>query len=443
MATRTLSVAGGNWNTPATWIENFVPTLADDVVCNASSGNLTIDIAAACLTLDQNGYTGTITLNNPNSLTIHGAGQPITNPAADSIQGTGDLIFQNAVDFDTPNVNLDLRNLDYVICQSTAAFEQIWIGDTITFNGYSGFVQGNGTFTAKFNAGGGPGNFPNGTAEFNNTDGGCTGTIGNIQVNYCTVSSVQAPSGNIGLTGSSGNVAIYTGANDNSNVVGNDKDYCTSTLPGNPTGTRNVSNVTGTQYSPGLPGANVSFANCIITLNYGSGETYNLYTNSTVNTDENFEFRGQLTGSAINGKAVIRVTSTNYDDFTGATFNDGVKFYLDPGFTPGVGEDLDLSGVTIYADLPSSELFQLLGVSSSQRLRVTGNFTAGLVLALTDVRNCYVLSSTHSGTPTLLASTSWGNVDGGSNSGWDFSSRPSFSHNVLVGTAQETLEGVL
>lgn len=70
MATRTIAVAGGNWNTAATWVEVAVPTSADDVVATAVSGNLTIDAASACRSIDLTGYVGTLTHNAGFTLSV-------------------------------------------------------------------------------------------------------------------------------------------------------------------------------------------------------------------------------------------------------------------------------------------------------------------------------------------------------------------------------------
>ena len=70
MATRTISNAGGNWDSTGTWVEGVVPTSADDVVATATSGNLTINVAAACRSLDLTGYVGTLTHNASITLSI-------------------------------------------------------------------------------------------------------------------------------------------------------------------------------------------------------------------------------------------------------------------------------------------------------------------------------------------------------------------------------------
>lgn len=60
MPTRTISNTGGNWNVLATWVEGAVPTSSDDVVATGTSGNLTINVSAACRSIDLTTYVGTL-----------------------------------------------------------------------------------------------------------------------------------------------------------------------------------------------------------------------------------------------------------------------------------------------------------------------------------------------------------------------------------------------
>lgn len=65
MATRTISVAGGNWSDVNAWDEGATPTAADDVVArpDGTSGNLTNDVTnQACRSLDFTNYSGTWTI---------------------------------------------------------------------------------------------------------------------------------------------------------------------------------------------------------------------------------------------------------------------------------------------------------------------------------------------------------------------------------------------
>jgi len=63
MATRTVTVGGGNYNSIATWMEGAVPTTADAIVFSANSGNLTINVSSSASTVNFTNYTGTVTVN--------------------------------------------------------------------------------------------------------------------------------------------------------------------------------------------------------------------------------------------------------------------------------------------------------------------------------------------------------------------------------------------
>lgn len=85
MATRTISAAGGNWNSVGTWDEGATPVLGDTVVCrgDGTSGPLTINVAAACTSINFTNYSNTLTVNN--TLSVSGA---ITLVAAMTITTT-------------------------------------------------------------------------------------------------------------------------------------------------------------------------------------------------------------------------------------------------------------------------------------------------------------------------------------------------------------------
>jgi len=61
VATRTISNAGGNWNSTGTWVEGAVPTAADDVVATGTSGAINITSTAACRSINLTNYTNTFT----------------------------------------------------------------------------------------------------------------------------------------------------------------------------------------------------------------------------------------------------------------------------------------------------------------------------------------------------------------------------------------------
>jgi len=103
MATRTVKAVGGSWGLKATWVEGAIPTSADDVVCDASSGNLvtyasgTTGIDVVCKSINFTGYAGTF--HQTHNLTVYGnctlaTGMTYTTGATSRIvfSGTGTLI---------------------------------------------------------------------------------------------------------------------------------------------------------------------------------------------------------------------------------------------------------------------------------------------------------------------------------------------------------------
>lgn len=72
MATITATAAGGTraWSDTATWVGGVVPTAADDVVLDASSGVVTISSAAVARSLNCSAYTSTLTHNASVTLSL-------------------------------------------------------------------------------------------------------------------------------------------------------------------------------------------------------------------------------------------------------------------------------------------------------------------------------------------------------------------------------------
>ena len=86
MAVRTIAAGGGNWNATATWMEGIVPVLGDTVFAAVTSGQLTVNVASACTSIDFTNYTNTLTMNATLSV-----GGNVTLVAAMTITGTGTL----------------------------------------------------------------------------------------------------------------------------------------------------------------------------------------------------------------------------------------------------------------------------------------------------------------------------------------------------------------
>ena len=72
MGTKTITVAGGAWSNSGTWDPPGQPQNTDNVKARTQgdSGNVTIDINAACRSINLDGYHGTLTHNPLKSLTI-------------------------------------------------------------------------------------------------------------------------------------------------------------------------------------------------------------------------------------------------------------------------------------------------------------------------------------------------------------------------------------
>ncbi len=86
-ATRTIANGGGNWNVVGTWVEGIVPIDGDAVVATATSGQLTVNVASACTSIDLHSYTNTLTMSA--TLSVKGT---VYFPASMIIAGASDLI---------------------------------------------------------------------------------------------------------------------------------------------------------------------------------------------------------------------------------------------------------------------------------------------------------------------------------------------------------------
>lgn len=79
--------AGGNWNATGTWVNGSVPTSSSNVRLLESSGNVTINAAASCRSLDCLSYAGTLTHNAAITLSIGGTVAGYANRALRLVSG--------------------------------------------------------------------------------------------------------------------------------------------------------------------------------------------------------------------------------------------------------------------------------------------------------------------------------------------------------------------
>lgn len=128
MATITAAAGGGNWSSTATWVGGVVPTAADDVRLASTSGNVNIDGAVACRSLDCTGYTGTLTHN------------AFTLSIGDATAGTGNSALKLVSGMTYTLANVTTSAIAFV---STSATQQ-----TVDFGGKS---VGNLTFSTAGN----------------------------------------------------------------------------------------------------------------------------------------------------------------------------------------------------------------------------------------------------------------------------------------------------
>ena len=129
MAIRTISDSGGNYNAVGTWVEGIVPTNTDDVIATTTSGQLTVNVASAALTVDFTNYTNTLTINA--DLTVSGN---VTLVATMIILGTAYLTL-NATAILTSNTK-SIPNLKLAGTSKTYTFADNWtITNELLLNG--------------------------------------------------------------------------------------------------------------------------------------------------------------------------------------------------------------------------------------------------------------------------------------------------------------------
>ena len=101
MAIRTISNAGGNYNSTSTWVESVVPTSNDDVIATSSSGQLTVNVNSACKSFNFTNYTNTLTMNG--TLTANGSSSTMIFVSGMTINGSSNIIIGGALTSITTN----------------------------------------------------------------------------------------------------------------------------------------------------------------------------------------------------------------------------------------------------------------------------------------------------------------------------------------------------
>jgi len=145
MPQRTIAPGGGNWNSTATWVEGAIPTSSDYVVGLATSGQLTMNVAATCQYVDFTDYANTLTFNNFLQTSLASATN--TFGASMNFAGTSEYQFYNApgtIVQNTTNRIPALATANNTKTLNTNVYcTNFRLGGTIAHNGNTIFIYGN------------------------------------------------------------------------------------------------------------------------------------------------------------------------------------------------------------------------------------------------------------------------------------------------------------
>lgn len=307
MATRTVSNAGGNYNSTGTWVEGVVPTSADDVVFTATSGNLTINVASAAKTVNFTNYTNTV--SGTSTWTISGN---VTLAAGFTFGGTWTMAINATSSLTSNGKTFSAR---FTIASAiTATFVDDWTfnGTLTTFStncvlNRTGISAGNLYLNGAVTTGA-----LTGTSKLviNGVTHTASGTVGNaIEVN--ATSGTYTLSGTLTITGSYTYISGNTNMGTSTVVFGNG---CTCTPYGTNTGS--VTSSTGMNFydlrlsPPSTLGSTCTIGSDITAVNSLTNNNGN--SNMVISGSYNIYCRGNLsvqaTGSitvAISGSPTI------------------------------------------------------------------------------------------------------------------------------------------
>lgn len=368
MASITLANGGGNWGDTSTWVGAAVPTESDDVVCTASSGQLTINVAASCSSINFTNYTNTLTVNNSLTVGSSGTGGATSNMVLVSAMtittsaGTPSLnIISNSANRDV-TITSNGKTWPYAIGFNTHGFKTIladnWtIGGTfstgsgIIFSGNSFNCQADFTISSTMNL--------SSTTTFTLSGTGTWSGVG--QVNHSlTITGTYTISGNVSfgtgtLTTTAGTITIPQGSTlsvtnggtiDSSNIqwenfncsAGATLTFLSDFRCGaNVTGTMSTINGPGIWYIGGNLSGNIgvtSHGTGKIVL-YGEGKTWS--PTGTMATDVDIIGKYTLVGTVnlwggmtlnITGKILNNTTNAVTMTTTAVTLNVVKPFYL-------------------------------------------------------------------------------------------------------------------
>jgi hypothetical protein len=434
----TAVAAGGDWAGDSTWGGAGHPTANDTVILNATSGNVVVDEASACMDITCTGYTGTLTLGA--DLTVYGS-----------------LLFVSGMTF-TPST--------YTVIFAATSAKTITTGGrqfyNVTFNGSGGEWTLQDNFTTNKTI-----TLTAGAVKLNGKTWLCLG--GSQTVTPSSGFTVEIGSGNLGgdqsvtwvigtgvtvtattgsisgasLTVSGSGTLAFSGAGQMKVRLGN-VDISSSNFDA---GTSLLEFAINSNQSRTLTSSQPLYNMRICRTDYGYNYKVTLGSDITIENDLTINYRSSYVRTLdLNGYTLtIGGNFTNDDTLTAGTgvvvLNDNTKTSTISGTgtiafnvlrcqTGGKTVKFQASKTFTVAD------FDFDGASGNLITLDTdtgsGTFTLSDSSGTNQVTYCHIYRSTATGGATWLAYTSDGNVDGGGNSGWSFSAAVAAGNMLLM-----------
>lgn len=218
MATITVSAAGGNWNSTGTWVGGVIPTTTDDVRADATSGNLTVNVNVSVQFVNFTSWTGLLTINSTNTLTLNLAGSTSTFSAAGTYSFGGSGATQGrivkgntAMSFNmlgtTPIPHFQNTGTAILTAASNLYFINLYTTSTLQITGNNTNISGDfiaGTVTIG------------GTTIYNMVG---TGTINTLAIGFANLTSTIVFNTSGTITISSAGLGFGTATGPNANTI--------------------------------------------------------------------------------------------------------------------------------------------------------------------------------------------------------------------------------
>jgi hypothetical protein len=357
MATITAAAGGGNWNVGSTWNGGIVPLTTDDVVLNATSGQVTITATAQCVDINFTGYTNTITFNA--NLTI--TGDLTRSASVFSYAGTGGIIIAGTT--------------TQIITTTSVAWTI-----PVTFGGASPSISINGAFniTAPLTLSSTTSPVIARANVFDLTEN--VHPSGNITISS---NGTYTGSANIVVSGSNNQTLTASGNHQIRNNLTIDKTGGVLTLSGtlnygNPSGVSTLTYVA----SGGTVNAGSS------TLNIGASTTLNTngitWNNVTVNSGtvsltltSDFNIAGTFSATGLGGGLVLTFSGTGLFNPTGGFIVSNTSVIGNSNINITLPNDINITSLT-YPDQPGLTNRRAVALNGLRNITVSNTVSIGI-----------------------------------------------------------------